>query len=60
MMKVAEIKTLAKAKGVNPNGKTKESLVREIQKAERNRDCFNREESAQCGQAHCAWRVDCK
>jgi hypothetical protein len=59
-MKVAEIKTVAKAKGVNPVGKTKESLIREIQKAERNRDCFNRGESDACGQTVCAWRTDCK
>ena len=59
-MKMAEIKTVAKAKRVNPFGKTKEALVREIQKAEQNRDCFNRGESDACGQATCAWRTDCK
>jgi hypothetical protein len=41
-MKLTEVKTVAKSKGVNPVGKTKESLIREIQKTERNRDCFNR------------------
>jgi hypothetical protein len=60
IMKMAEIKTVAKAKGLNAFGKTKEALIREVQKAERNRDCFNRGESAHCGQARCAWRTDCK
>jgi hypothetical protein len=59
-MKMTEIKTVAKSKGVNAFGKTKDALVREIQKAERNRDCFNRGESTHCGQAGCAWRTDCK
>jgi len=60
IMKLAEIKTVAKSKGINHVGKTKESLIREIQKTERNRDCFNRGNSDSCGQAHCAWRTDCK
>ena len=34
-MKLAEIKTVAKSKGINHVGKTKESLIREIQKTER-------------------------
>ena len=59
-MKMVEIKTVAKSKGVNFVGKTKESLIREIQKAEQNRDCFNRDESDACGQPGCAWRTDCK
>lgn len=59
-MKMAEIKTVAKSKGVNFVGKTKEALVREVQKAEHNRDCFNRGESDACGQPGCSWRTDCK
>ena len=59
-MKMTEIKTVAKSKGVNAFGKTKDALVREIQKAEHNRDCFNRGESTTCRQIGCAWRADCK
>ena len=59
-MKITEIRTLAKAKGVNAFGKTKEVLIRAIQIAEKNRDCFNRGESAACGQTACAWRSDCR
>ena len=59
-MKMAEVRTLAKKKGINTFSKTKESLIREIQRAESCRDCFNRGQSASCGQTHCAWRSDCK
>jgi hypothetical protein len=59
-MKMTEVRTAAKAKGINSVGKTKESLIRAIQVAEKNRDCFNRGESQSCGQAACAWRSDCK
>jgi hypothetical protein len=59
-MKITEVRTLAKKKGVNPVGKSKETLIRAIQAAEHNRDCFNRGESTRCGQPNCAWRVDGK
>ncbi|MBM4018026.1 MAG: SAP domain-containing protein [Planctomycetes bacterium] len=59
-MKMPEVRTIARKKGVNAFGKTKEALIREIQKAEQFRDCFNRGESASCGQRHCSWRSDCK
>jgi hypothetical protein len=59
-MKMSAIVSVAKEKGVNAFGKKKVDLVREIQRAEKNRDCFNRGESATCGQAACAWRSDCK
>jgi hypothetical protein len=57
---MTEIRSLAKAKGVNSFGKTKADLIRAIQTAEKNRDCFERGQSAACGQDACAWRADCK
>jgi len=59
-MKMTEIRKVAKAKGVNAFGMTKQDLIRAVQRAENNRDCFNRGESSACGQAACAWRSDCK
>jgi hypothetical protein len=59
-MKMQEIRARAKALGINSLRKGKEALVREIQQAEGNRDCFNRGESQTCGQLACAWRSDCK
>jgi hypothetical protein len=59
-MKIQEIRVRAKALGINGNRKSKESLIREIQQTEGNRDCFNRGESQACGQLACAWRSDCR
>ena len=59
-MKQADIRSFAKRLGVSPVGKKKETLVREIQRAEKNRDCYNRGESITCGQVSCTWREDCK
>ena len=59
-MKMAEIRSYATKKGVSPVGKTKEALIRAIQRAENNRDCFNRGESTTCGQEACSWRSDCQ
>jgi len=59
-MKIQEIRVLAKALGINSLRKSKESLIRDIQKAEGNRECFNRGESQTCGQLACAWRTDCR
>ena len=59
-MKIQEIRTQAKTLGIKAFGKNKEALVRAIQRAEGNHDCFNRGESQTCGQPSCAWRTDCK
>jgi hypothetical protein len=59
-MKMAEVVLVAKQKGLTALGKKKQDLIREIQRAEKNRDCFNRGESTTCGQKGCSWRIDCK
>jgi len=58
-VKMNDVQNRAKAVGVKSVGKSKEALIREIQRAEGNRDCFGRGESRTCGQAACAWRDDC-
>jgi len=59
-VKMTDIRAQAKGLGINSFGKNRDTLVREIQRAEGNRDCYNRGESATCGQTACAWRTDCK
>jgi len=59
-MKMLEIRVRAKVLGINSIRKGKEALIRGIQQAEGNRDCFNRGESQTCEQLACAWRSDCK
>jgi hypothetical protein len=56
-MKLQEIKTMAKNMGITPVSKKKDELVRAIQKAEGNIDCFGTKEV--CDQANCLWRGDC-
>jgi len=59
-MKFSEVQSRAKKMSINPVGKSRTDLVRSIQRAEHNRDCYNRGESPACGQTACAWRAECK
>lgn len=58
-MKIEAIKEIAKAKGVSSISKLKkkEEIIRAIQLAEGNTDCFLRIQD--CGIENCAWREDC-
>lgn len=59
-MKMAAVRVKAKALGIESARKSKEAVIRAIQTAEGNRDCFNRGEREMCSQAGCAWRQACK
>jgi hypothetical protein len=58
-MKIETIKDIAKSKGVANISKLKkkEDIIRAVQLAEGNADCFLR--IPDCGIADCAWREDC-
>ena len=58
-MKFTEIKDIAKKHNLKIGRATKSELVRSIQQAEGNLQCFNSDSSAVCGQRSCAWREDC-
>lgn len=58
-MKLREIKTIAKAKGINTRNLKKAELIRTIQKAEGNFDCYGSESFDSCDQRNCLWRDDC-
>ena len=58
-MKMTEIKTMADSMGVHAGRKNKRDLVRAIQKAEGNSECFVTGQSDTCGQDSCLWRPDC-
>jgi hypothetical protein len=58
-MKLQEIKTIAKGKGVNPARMKKDELIKAIQRAEGNNDCFGTASSGECNQHDCLWREDC-
>ena len=57
-MKMQEIRTMGKKYGINPFGKTKSGLIREIQVAEGNFDCFGTA-NGYCGQSKCCFRLVC-
>lgn len=58
-MNMKEIRALAKEMGLKPGKKTKQILVREIQKEEGNFDCFASAIEGECDQTNCLWRDDC-
>ena len=58
-MKVKEIRKIAKELKVkNYSRMRKEELIRAIQIAEGNTDCYKR--LAECGEEDCLWRKDCQ
>ena len=58
-MRLDEIKKIARQHQIIPGKVKKSDLVRAIQQAEGNLDCFDSNISGQCGQATCLWREDC-
>lgn len=59
-MTIQEVRSLAKSKGVKTvNTMKKAEIIRTIQRAEGNFDCFGRASSGFCDQAECSWKEDC-
>lgn len=58
-MKLQEIKNIAKKMGIKAGSMKKTELIRAIQRAEGNFDCFGTAKSGECGQINCLWREDC-
>jgi hypothetical protein len=57
-MKIADIKEIAKQKGVNPAKLKKHELILAIQKKEGNTPCFGTG-TEDCPYRDCCWRKDC-
>jgi hypothetical protein len=57
-MKMQDVREKAKRFNIASFGKTKESLIREIQRAEGNFDCFHTAAEF-CDQWACCFRSDC-
>ena len=57
-MKMQEIRTMGKEYGINSFGKTKVNLIREIQIAEGNFDCYGKA-FEYCDQLRCCFRSTC-
>jgi hypothetical protein len=58
-MKIQKIRELAKKKGVAAGKMGKTELIRAIQRAEGNNDCFAGDKVSDCDQLNCLWRGDC-
>ncbi|MFH0932734.1 MAG: SAP domain-containing protein [Nitrospirota bacterium] len=58
-MKLQEIKTIARAKGIKTVNMKKPELIRAIQRSEGNFDCYGSAISGFCNQSTCLWRKDC-
>jgi hypothetical protein len=59
-MQIKKIREIAKKNGINAAKMNKTGLVRAIQRAEGNSDCFATTYVNECNQMNCLWREDCK
>ncbi len=58
-MKLQEIKEIAKRNGIKAGKMNKTELIRTVQRAEGNNDCFATSYVSDCNQINCLWREDC-
>ena len=58
-MRLQEIKNIAKKMGIKAGSMKKAELIRAIQRAEGNLDCFGTAKSGECDQINCLWRGEC-
>jgi hypothetical protein len=58
-MTVKQIKEIARQKQIKVGNMKKENIIRAIQKAEGNFDCFGTAAAGICNQVNCLWREDC-
>ena len=58
-MKVQDIRIKAKEMGIKPDRMNKIDLIRAIQRAEANVDCFATDRVDHCEEYGCLWRADC-
>ncbi len=58
-MKIEQIREIAKGHGIKGAKLKKAELIREIQRAEGNFDCFGSERAVACDESDCLWREDC-
>ncbi len=56
---MAEVRSRARAHGIPILRRTKQDLIRAIQIAEGNFDCFGTALSGECDQENCSWRGAC-
>ncbi len=58
-MTLKKVKDIAKAKGLKTGNMKKGTIIKAIQRAEGNFDCFGSAKGGICDQTDCLWREDC-
>ncbi len=58
-MHIQTVRSIAKEHGIKAGRMTKANIIRTIQRAEGNFDCFSTAIDGYCDQMRCAWRDDC-
>ena len=58
-MKLNGIRQMAKSMGIKSSGMLKIDLIRTIQRAEHNFDCYGTERVDHCREMQCLWRGEC-
>jgi hypothetical protein len=59
MMKMHEVRALARSMGVKIGGLSKVEAIRKLQRAEGNFDCFGRAANGYCDQTGCLFHEEC-
>jgi hypothetical protein len=58
-MNINEIKSMAKKNGVKTGKMQKAEIIRAIQRAENNFDCYGTDRVQNCNEQKCLWLADC-
>lgn len=58
-MTLKQVREIAKQKQIKVGNMKKENIIRAIQRAEGNFDCFGTATAGICDQTNCIWRDDC-
>lgn len=58
-MKLEDVRSIAKLKGLDPAKLSKTRLIKTLQKREGNFDCFATASNYECDRTDCLWRADC-
>ena len=59
VMKMNDVREIAKKRGVRAGKLGKTELIRTIQRSEGNYDCHATSHVQECNQTNCLWRPDC-
>ncbi|SFM84436.1 hypothetical protein [Thermodesulforhabdus norvegica] len=59
-MHINDVRKIAKRMSINTYRMGKVEIIRAIQRAERNPECFGTDRVFVCGETGCLWRSDCE